>query len=63
MQYVCFPLENAFINLSDDIVVNLITVALTRAKEKIIITGYDINNKINQKTWYGLINEYFTKIN
>jgi DNA polymerase III delta prime subunit len=35
--FLTFPLENAFINLSDDIVVNLITVALTRAKKKVIM--------------------------
>jgi len=34
--FLTFPLEKAFINLSDDIVVNLITVALTRAKKKVI---------------------------
>ena len=31
-----FPLELAFINFSNDIVLNLITVALTRAKKKVI---------------------------
>jgi len=35
--FLTFPLEKAFINLSDDIVVNLITVALTRAKKKVIM--------------------------
>ena len=35
--FLTFPLERAFINLSDDIVVNLITVALTRAKKKVIM--------------------------
>jgi hypothetical protein len=35
--FLTFPLEKAFVNLSDDIVVNLITVALTRAKKKVII--------------------------
>jgi len=35
--FLTFPLEKAFINLSDDIVVNLITVALTRAKKKCIM--------------------------
>ncbi|WP_291276125.1 acyl carrier protein phosphodiesterase [Flavobacterium sp.] len=34
--FLTFPLEKAFINLSDDVVVNLITVALTRAKKKVI---------------------------
>ena len=31
-----FPLELAFINFSNDIVLNLITVALTRAKKKVV---------------------------
>jgi hypothetical protein len=35
--FLTFPLERAFINLSDDIVVNLITVALSRAKKKVIM--------------------------
>lgn len=35
--FLTFPLERAFINLSDDVVVNLITVALTRAKKKVIM--------------------------
>ena len=35
--FLTFPLERAFINFSDDLVVNLITVALTRAKKKVII--------------------------
>jgi hypothetical protein len=35
--FLTFPLENAFVHLSDDIVVNLITVALTRAKKKVIM--------------------------
>ena len=35
--FLTFPLEKAFVNLSDDIVVNLITVALTRAKKKVIM--------------------------
>ena len=35
--FLTFPLEKAFINLSDDVVVNLITVALTRAKKKVIM--------------------------
>ena len=34
--FLTFPLEKAFINLSDDVVVNLITVAITRAKKKVI---------------------------
>ena len=34
--FLTFPLEKAFISLSDDVVVNLITVALTRAKKKVI---------------------------
>lgn len=35
--FLTFPLELAFKNLSDDIVMNLITVALTRAKKQVII--------------------------
>lgn len=35
--FLTFPLERAFVNLSDDVVVNLITVALTRAKKKVIM--------------------------
>jgi hypothetical protein len=35
--FLTFPLELAFIHLSDDVVVNLITVALTRAKKKVIM--------------------------
>jgi hypothetical protein len=35
--FLTFPLERAFINLSDDIVVNLITVALSRAKKKVFM--------------------------
>ena len=35
--FLTFPLERAFIHLSDDVIVNLITVALTRAKKKVII--------------------------
>jgi hypothetical protein len=31
-----FPLERAFVNFSNDIVVNLITVGITRAKKKVI---------------------------
>lgn len=32
-----FPLEKAFVHLSDDIVINILTVALTRAKKKVIM--------------------------
>ncbi len=32
-----FPLEKAFINFSNDLVVNLITVALTRSKDKVFM--------------------------
>lgn len=32
-----FPLEKAFIHLSDDIVMNIVTVALSRAKKKVIM--------------------------
>ena len=32
-----FPLERAFVNFSDDLVVNLLTVALTRARKKVVI--------------------------
>ena len=35
--FLTFPLERAFINFSDDLVVNLITVALTRARKKVVI--------------------------
>lgn len=35
--FLTFPLEKAFVHLSDDIVVNLITVALSRAKKKVIM--------------------------
>ena len=35
--FLTFPLERAFVHLSDDMVVNLITVALTRAKKKVIM--------------------------
>ena len=35
--FLTFPLEKAFVHLSDDVVVNLITVALTRAKKKVIM--------------------------
>jgi hypothetical protein len=35
--FLTFPLERAFVNLSDDVVVNLLTVALTRAKKKVIM--------------------------
>ena len=35
--FLTFPLERAFVHLSDDVIVNLITVALTRAKKKVII--------------------------
>lgn len=35
--FLTFPLEKAFIHLSDDVVLNLITVALTRAKKKVIM--------------------------
>lgn len=35
--FLTFPLELAFVNLSDDVVVNIITVALTRAKKKVIM--------------------------
>jgi hypothetical protein len=35
--FLTFPLERAFVTLSDDIVINLITVALTRAKKKVIM--------------------------
>lgn len=40
--FLTFPLERAFVNLSDDVVVNLLTVALTRAKKKVImyVPGY-----------------------
>lgn len=31
-----FPLERAFINFSDDLVTNLLTVAVTRAKKKVV---------------------------
>ena len=32
-----FPLERAFVNFSDDLVVNILTVALTRARKKVVI--------------------------
>ena len=35
--FLTFPLERAFVHLSNDVVVNLITVALTRAKKKVIM--------------------------
>lgn len=35
--FLTFPLEKAFMQLSDDVVVNLITVALTRAKKRVFI--------------------------
>jgi hypothetical protein len=35
--FLTFPLEKAFVHLSDDVVVNLISVALTRAKKKVIM--------------------------
>ncbi|NBP57565.1 hypothetical protein EBU71_13715, partial [bacterium] len=35
--FLTFPLEKAFVHLSDDITVNLLTVALTRAKKKVIM--------------------------
>jgi hypothetical protein len=35
--FLTFPLERAFVHLSDDIVLNLITVALTRAKKEVIM--------------------------
>ena len=35
--FLTFPLERAFVHLSDDVVVNLLTVALTRAKKKVIM--------------------------
>ncbi len=35
--FLTFPLERAFVHLSDDVVVNLITVALTRAKKKVLM--------------------------
>jgi hypothetical protein len=35
--FLTFPLEKAFIHLSNDVVINLITVALTRAKKKVIM--------------------------
>jgi hypothetical protein len=35
--FLTFPLEKAFVHLSDDVVVNLITVALTRAKKKVLM--------------------------
>jgi hypothetical protein len=35
--FLTFPLERAFVHFSDDIVVNLLTVALSRAKKKVIM--------------------------
>lgn len=35
--FLSFPLEKAFSNFSDDLVMNIITVALTRAKEDVVI--------------------------
>ena len=35
--FLTFPLERAFVHLSDDVVVNLITVALSRAKKQVIM--------------------------
>jgi len=35
--FLTFPLERAFVHLSDDVVVNLLTVALTRAKKKVFM--------------------------
>lgn len=35
--FLTFPLERAFVSLSDDVVVNLITVALTRAKKQVVM--------------------------
>jgi len=35
--FLTFPLERAFVHLSDDVVVNLITVALTRAKKQVVM--------------------------
>lgn len=35
--FLTFPLELAFVHLSDDVVINLITVALSRAKKKVLM--------------------------
>jgi hypothetical protein len=35
--FLTFPLEKAFVHFSDDIVVNLLTVALSRAKKKVVM--------------------------
>ena len=35
--FLTFPLERAFVHLSNDVMVNLITVALTRAKKQVIM--------------------------
>lgn len=46
--FLTFPLELAFIHLSDDVVVNLITVALTRAKKKVIMYVPSYSDKFSR---------------
>lgn len=43
-----FPLERAFVNFSNDIVVNLITVGITRAKKKVIFYVPAYTDKFSQ---------------
>lgn len=43
-----FPLEKAFINFSDDLTTNLITVALSRTKEKMIICVPSLSDKFSK---------------
>lgn len=46
--FLTFPLELAFIHLSDDVVMNLITVALTRAKKKVIMYVPSYSDKFSR---------------
>jgi len=46
--FLTFPLERAFVHLSNDVVVNLISVALTRAKKEVLMYVPAFEDKYSQ---------------
>ena len=46
--FLTFPLEKAFVHLSNDVVVNLISVALTRAKKEVLMYVPAFEDKYSQ---------------
>jgi hypothetical protein len=46
--FLTFPLEKAFSNFSDDLVVNIVTVALSRAKESVVMYVPSHNDRFSE---------------